>query len=93
MMNGTVNNYTIPSLYNGSSVELVYEDKAKANLLSQYVCSITSINDSNRESPNVVPRIHAILSNIDVNIQDVKDIFQTLQMAQSVEMMVIATKC
>jgi hypothetical protein len=42
----------------------------QADLLNQYFCSITSINDSNREPPNVVPRTHAILSNIDVNIQD-----------------------
>ena len=48
MMKGTGNNYTIPPLYNGSSGELVYEDKEKADLLNQYVCSITSINDSNR---------------------------------------------
>ena len=83
MMKGTGNNYTISSLYNGSSVELVYEDKAKADLLNQYFCSITFINDSNRESPNVVPRTHAILSNIDVNIQDVKDILQTLQIGKA----------
>jgi hypothetical protein len=82
MMKGTENNYTIPPLYNGSTGELVYEDKAKADLLNQYVCSITSINDSNREPPNVVPRTHAILSNIDVNIQDVKDILQTLQIGK-----------
>jgi hypothetical protein len=50
-----------------------------ADLINQYFCSITSINDSNREPPNVVPRTHAILSNIDVNIQDVKDILHTLQ--------------
>ena len=82
MMKGTGNNYTIPPLYNGSTGELVYEDKAKADLLNQYFCSITSINDSNREPPNVVPRTHAILSNIDVNIQDVKDILQTLQIGK-----------
>ena len=83
MMKGTGHNYTIPPLYNGSSVELVYEDRAKADLLNQYFCSITSINDSNREPPNVVPRTHAILSNIDVNIQDVKDILQTLQIGKA----------
>ena len=52
MMKGTGNNYTIPPLYNGSSGELVYEDKTKADLLNQNFCSIISINDSNRESPN-----------------------------------------
>jgi hypothetical protein len=31
----------------------------------------------------VVPRTHAILSNIDVNIQDVKDILQTLQIGKA----------
>jgi hypothetical protein len=82
-MKGTGNNYTIPPLYNGSTGELVYEDKEKADLLNQYFCSITSINDSNREPPNVVPRTHAILSNIDVNIQDVKDILQTLQIGKA----------
>jgi hypothetical protein len=30
LMKGTGNNYTIPPLYNGSSGELVYEDKTKA---------------------------------------------------------------
>ena len=78
-MKGTGNNYTIPPLYDGSSGELVYEDKAKVNLLTQYFCSITSINDSNREPPNVAPRTHSILSNIAVNVQDMKDILQTLQ--------------
>jgi hypothetical protein len=83
MMIDTGNNYTIPRLYNWSSGEFVYEDKAKAELLNQYFCSITSINDSNREPPNVIPRTHAILSNIDVNIQDVKDILQTLQIGKA----------
>ena len=41
---------------------VVYEDKAKADLLNQYFCSITSINDSNREPPNVAPRTNDILS-------------------------------
>jgi hypothetical protein len=49
MMKGTGNNYTIPPLYNGSTGELVYEDKAKADHLNQNICSITSINDSNRD--------------------------------------------
>jgi hypothetical protein len=35
------------------------------------------------DGPNVVPRTHAILSNIDVNIQDVKDILQTLQIGKA----------
>ena len=83
MMKGRGHNYTIPPLYNESTGELVYEDKTKADLLNQYFCSITSINDSNREPPNVVPRTHAILSNIDVNIQDVKDILQTLQIGKA----------
>ena len=57
--------------------------KAKVNLLNQYFCSSTSINDSNREPPNVVPRTNAILSNIDMNIQDVKNIVQTLQIGKA----------
>jgi len=74
LVKGTGNNYTIPFLYDGSSGELVYDDKAKADLLNHFICSITSINDSNREPPNVAPRTNAILSNIDVNVEDVKDI-------------------
>jgi hypothetical protein len=35
MMKGTGNNYAIPPLYNGSTGELVYENKAKADLLNQ----------------------------------------------------------
>jgi hypothetical protein len=31
MMKGTGNNYTIPPLYNGSTGELVYEDKKLKN--------------------------------------------------------------
>jgi len=42
LMKGTGNSYTIPPLYDGSTGELVYEDKAKADLLNQYFCSITS---------------------------------------------------
>jgi hypothetical protein len=41
------------------------------------------MNDSNRESPKVIPRTHDILSKIDVNIQDVKDILQTLQIGKA----------
>jgi hypothetical protein len=66
-------------LYDKNSESDYFLDKAKADLLNQYFCSIISINDSNREPPNVVPRTHAILSNIDVNSQDVKDILQALQ--------------
>jgi hypothetical protein len=45
----TISRYLCVPLYNGSTGELVYEDKAKVDLLNQYFCSITSINDSNRE--------------------------------------------
>jgi hypothetical protein len=74
MMKGTGNNYTIPPLYNGSTGELVYEDKAKADLLNQYFCSITSINDSNREPPNVEELFAGILNHI-INFISLRFIF------------------
>ena len=48
-----------------------------------YSCSIISISDSNRESPTVFLRTNAILSNIDVNVEDVKDILQTFQIGKA----------
>ena len=69
MVKGTGNNYIIPPFYDESKGELVYENKAKADLLNQYFfCSITSINDSNRERANVAPRTDAILSKTDFKV-------------------------
>lgn len=47
---GAGNGYTRPPLYDGSTGELVYDDKTKTDLQNQYFCSsIISINDTNRE--------------------------------------------
>ena len=67
-MKGTGYNYTITPLYDESTGELVYGDKAKADMLSQYFCAITYINDSNTDPPNVAPRTDAILSKINFKV-------------------------
>ena len=79
--------YSIPSLYDNDSNKLIYkqmyDDKIKANLFNKYFCSISFVNDTYYVPPDVSSRTDALLSNIYITEQDVKDILQTLKIGKA----------
>jgi hypothetical protein len=87
LMKRTSQIYSIPSLYDNDSNKLIYkkmdDDKNKANLLNKYFCSISFVNDTNYVHPDVPSRTVALLSNIYITEQDVKDILQTLKIGKA----------
>lgn len=79
LMKGNGDGYTIPSLLDPVTNVLLHEDKAKANLLNNYFCSISTIDDSNHDPPDLPLRTDSLLQNIVISEQDIKDILLNLQ--------------
>ncbi|CAG2188973.1 unnamed protein product [Mytilus edulis] len=57
---------------------LAYEGTEKSEILNKYFCSISNINDANKDLPEFDDRCHDFLSQIIVSEQDVLDIISTL---------------
>ena len=83
LMKGTGSSFSIPPLVDTRTNILAYNDKEKADLLNRYFCSISSVNDNNREPPDVPLRTNATLSTINITEQDVKDILQILKIGKA----------
>jgi hypothetical protein len=64
-------------------LELIYDDKIKANLMYKYFCSISFVDDTNHVPPDIPSRTDALLSNIYITEHDVKDILQTLKIGKA----------
>jgi hypothetical protein len=45
-MKGTCTASVLPPLFDSATGEMEQSDKAKADLLNKYICSISSVNDS-----------------------------------------------
>lgn len=83
LMKGTGSNYTIPPLIDTTTNELVYVDRSKANLLNEYFCTISSINDTGHIPPNIPLKTEETLSRIVIDEKDVKDILQILELGKA----------
>ena len=93
LMKGSNNSFTIPPLFDENSQQYVYDDKSKANLLNEYFCSISDLDDSNREPPDLPRRTQSTLTSIEINIQEVKDILKVLKIGKACGDDVLAIKC
>ena len=83
LIKGTGSNFTIPPLLDTETNMFAYTDNEKANVLNNYFCSISSLNDNDREAPDIQPRTDATLSNVSITEQDVRDILQTLKIGKA----------
>ena len=83
LLNGNKNINSIPPLYDENSGEFIYNDEEKANLLNKYFCSITSLDDMGREPPDIDERKNSVLSNIEINVEEVKDILSILKIGKA----------
>ena len=70
-------------LYDNEADRIVYSDLEKANLLNDYFCSISSVVDNNANPPNIPLRTQESLSNIEISVQDIKDILKTLKLGKA----------
>ncbi|CAC5374903.1 unnamed protein product [Mytilus coruscus] len=57
---------------------LAYEGTEKSEILNKYFCSISNLDDANKDLPEFDDRCHDFLSQIIVSEQDVLDIVSTL---------------
>ena len=75
-----------------------FEDQEKVQLLSDYFCSIASLDNDNKDIPYMTDRGHGILTKINVTEQDINDIISCLDPQKASEpvdishRMLIATK-
>jgi hypothetical protein len=51
----------------------------KANLLNEYFCSISSVDDTDLNTPSVTPRTNSFLSDFIITEQDIKDTLKSLK--------------
>ena len=62
---------------------MVYNDKEKANLLNEYFCSISSVDDTDLNTPSVTPRTNSFLSDFIITEQDIKDTLKSLKIGNA----------
>ncbi|CAC5357737.1 unnamed protein product [Mytilus coruscus] len=82
LLKRTNSSYNIPPLSDSNLNETVYNDKDKANLLNEYFCSISSVDDTNHDAPIIIPRTNFSLSDLVITEQDIKDILKTLKIGK-----------
>ncbi|VDI83637.1 Hypothetical predicted protein [Mytilus galloprovincialis] len=71
---------------------LAYEGTEKSEILNKYFCSISNIDDANKDLPEFDDRCHDFLSQIIVSEQDVLDIVSTLDPNKAVEPDIVSNR-
>ena len=61
----------LPPLYVQNSDTLAFDDKTKCELLNQYFCSVTDLEDIDKEVPSFNSRTNEILSDIAIRPRQV----------------------
>ena len=74
---------SIPPLYTSNN-NYVFSDEEKANILNDYFCSISTIDDSGTSLPIFNERTNSSLSNLIINITDVTDVLSSLKVNKAV---------
>ena len=77
-----ITNY-IPPLYTSNN-NYVFSDEEKANILNDYFCSISTIDDSGTSLPIFNERTNSSLSNLIINVTDVTDVLSSLKVNKAV---------
>ena len=78
-MKGTCTASVLPPLLDSATGEMEQSDKAKADLLNKYFCSISSVNDSDIDPPTLPLRANNNLTDINVTEDDAKDVLKNLK--------------
>ena len=73
-------------------MNLVYENEEKCNILNKYFCSVTHLENENKNLPDFDERGSETLGNIIVFEQDVVDIISTLNLNKAVGPDLISNK-
>ena len=74
LMKGTSTASVLPPLFDSATVEMEQSEKAKADLLNKYFCSISSVNDSDIDPQSL--RANNNLIDINVTEDDAKDVLK-----------------
>ena len=74
---------SIPPLYTTNN-NYVFSDEEKANILNDYFCSISTIDDSGTSLPIFNERTNSSLSNLIINVTDVTDVLSSLKVNKAV---------
>ncbi|KAK3099985.1 hypothetical protein FSP39_012969 [Pinctada imbricata] len=73
----------IPPLIDPETLELETDDELKAELLNKYFVSISQIDDTDAEIPEVDLKTDSTLSHIEINPGDVTDILKILKLGKA----------
>lgn len=71
---------------------LAYEGTEKSEISNKYFCSISNINDANKDLPEFDDRCHDFHSQIIVSEQDVLDIISTLDPNKTVGQDIVSNR-
>ena len=74
---------SIPPLYTSNN-NYVFSDEEKANILNDFFCSISTIDDSGTSLPILNERTNSSLSNLIINVTDVTDVLSSLKVNKAV---------
>ena len=69
----------IPPLLNPSNNQITVNDNEKADILNQYFCNISTIDDTNGIVPDFEMRTDSFIDNIDINTNDIIDVIKSLK--------------
>ncbi|XP_053398508.1 uncharacterized protein LOC128556837 [Mercenaria mercenaria] len=73
----------IPPLIDSNSSEVIVDDKCKASLLNNYFCSISTINDNDKNVPVFEKRTNATFSDLEVSSDEICDVLKNLKLGKA----------
>ena len=76
LIKGTKPSYSIPSLFQNDTVAFTSEDKC--DLLNNYFCSVTDLDNRDKDLPRFDDRTDATMTNVVVTEQDILDIIEVI---------------
>ena len=75
---------TMPPLLDTENDILYVADIDKCNLLNSFFCSISNLDDTNRNPPNLELRTNSKLAIIEFTIKEISDILKSLNIKKSI---------
>ncbi|PJE78143.1 hypothetical protein CI610_02928 [invertebrate metagenome] len=74
---------SIPTLIDPNTGHISVDDKDKSNLLNEYFCSITNIDDNNSEVPILEPKTNSSLNSLLVTSNEICDVLKNLKLGKA----------
>ncbi|OWF47171.1 RNA-directed DNA polymerase from transposon BS [Mizuhopecten yessoensis] len=83
LMKSSGTSQTIPTLVDPVTENIISSDEGKSNLLNEYFCSITRINERNVRVPDIAPKTNKTFDSIRLNYTEIMDVLQILKLGKA----------